>query len=154
VTELLTRVALVSIPGQVNVYLRFGSPARTLQKGRHQRYAYFAPGNVFCRVWWQGNRYGTTRWQVVVLQAKAPGELMQTVPGIAPGATLSLSVDGEPRVRSVLRLISAIEARGVALTDVASSYWQVTHNRLASRADPAFYGSDRHAAELMRCRLR
>ena len=50
--------------------LRFAM--RTQQTGAQRRCVYFAPEDIVCRIWWERNRYGTTRWQLVILQAKAP----------------------------------------------------------------------------------
>jgi hypothetical protein len=84
-----------AVADALNVYLRFGIPLETLQAHQQRRYAYFEPGSVFCRVWWQGNRYGTTRWQVAVLQAMPPHSAVQKLGGIAPGAAILLCVEGE-----------------------------------------------------------
>ena len=149
----LTRVDLVTIPDVMNVYLRFGRPARMQQTNAQRRCAYFVPENIVCRIWWERNRYGTTRWQLVILQAKAPRSPVQTIAGVTPGAAILLSVEGERFVKTVLRLISTLERQRVAPMAVAPSYWRVVHNRLAGRAEVGPYGADRHAAELQRWRL-
>lgn len=152
-TSHLTRVTLVSAPRQINVYLRFGIPVKILQADRQRRHAYFAPGSVFCRVWWQGNRYGTTRWQLAVLQAEPALSAVQKLGGIRPGAAVLLCVEGKRLATSVLRLIGDLERRGIGLETVASTYWRVVHNRLMGRGEVGLYGSDRHAAAALRWML-
>ena len=145
-TSHLTHVALVSRPRQINVYLRFGRPVKTEQAGQQRRYAYFEPDSVFCRVWWQGNRFGTTRWQVAVAQAKCPHSAVQQLGGVSPGAAVLLCVEGERLARFVLRLIGDLERRGMRPETVAPSYWRVVHNRLLGRGEVGRYRSGRHGA--------
>lgn len=152
-TALLTRVTLVSIPRRVNVYLRFGTPSKIVSRDRYCRDAYFASGRVFCRVWWEGGRYGTAHWQLDILQAKLPGEPIQTVQGIAPGAVSLLSVRGERCVKAVMRAIDAIVTRGLPPANTSVSYWRMLHNRLVAGQPATTYGVDRHVAETWRCRV-
>ena len=149
----LTRVALVSSPRQINVYLRFGMPVKIVQAGEQRRYAYFEPESTFCRVWWQGNRYGTTRWQVAVLKARQTHSAMLRIDGVRPGAAVLLYVEGERRTKFVLRLISDLERRGIRPETVAPTYWRVLHNRLIGRGEVGRYGSGRHAAATLRWML-
>src|SRR5271167_2659573 len=83
----LTRVALLFIAQRFNVYLRFGRPAHEQIIDDHRRVAEFDPEAVFCRIRWQGNEYGTTLWQLSILQAAARGESFQRVAGVVPGAS-------------------------------------------------------------------
>ena len=152
-TAFLTRVRLVSIPGRANVYLRFGTPSKVVPRDRQCRDAYFAPGRVFCRVWWEGGRFGTVHWQLDILQAKLPGDPLQTVEGITPGAAFLLSVSGERRVKAVMRAVDAIETQGLTPANASVSYWRVLHNRLAAGQPATKYGVDRHVAETLRCRV-
>lgn len=149
-TSTLTRVGLVTIRRRINVYLRFGRPSIVTPMDPQRRYAFFAPGQVFCRIWWERNTYGTTRWQLVIMQAMGPHQVVQTIVGVAPGATILLAADGVRPVKSALRLIGRVEAQGIAPSSVAPTYWRVAQNRLAGHAEIGFYGPDRHAAETLR----
>lgn len=149
-----TRVALHHSASRLHVYLRFGRPAWWQRVDAHRRYAFFAPGSVFCRVWWQAGPYGTSRWQVLVLQAQAPGQAVQAIAGVTPGALLLLDVPEAWNVGRALRLIRLIEARGICAADVAPSYWQVVQNRLSARKPITIYGSRRHAGQLARQSVR
>jgi hypothetical protein len=150
----LTRVSLVFIAQRMNVYLHFGRPAHERIIDDRRRVAEFVPEAVFCRIRWQGNGYGTTLWQLSILQAVARGERFQRVAGVVPGATLLLHVRGARKVSPVLRLIDAIEAQQIDPADVAPTYWRVVHNRLAARMEVSPYTLDRHTARLLQQPLR
>jgi hypothetical protein len=149
-TRALTRVALVSVNARINVYLRFGAPARWEWRNAHLRYAFFAPESIFSRVWWEGNAYGTTAWRLAIFQARAPGQTLQSVVGVRPGGAILLQTQGDRGVKRVLSLIAAIELHGTAPKDVGPSYWRTVHNRLLGRSDVGPYGFDRRAAETAR----
>jgi len=146
----LTRVALVFVPEKRNVWLRFGRPSRETIIDRQRRTAVFNPGSVFCRIRWEANAYGTVLWQLAVVQAAAPGETLQRIAGIVPGAALLLYVRTARNVQATLRLIDAIEATRIDPADVAPSYWRMVHNRLAARVEVSPHTPDRHAAYLLR----
>lgn len=149
-TACLTRVRLVFIPQSMNVYLRFGRPVLQRLLNRRCRSAYFGPGQVFCRIWWEGNAYGTTRLELAILQAKGPRQFVQEVAGIAPGASILLRVAGDQAVRQVSRLIGAIQAQQIDPATVPPGFWRVVHNRLATRGEPPVYTAARHAAKVWR----
>ena len=46
----LTRVSLVFVEQHIDLYLRFGEPARTIRLDRWRRVAVFLPGAMFCRI--------------------------------------------------------------------------------------------------------
>lgn len=144
----LTRVSLAYVEHRINLYLRFGRPLRELRLDRWRRCASFMPGAVFCRVRWESNDYGTTRWQLMVLQACAPCESMQRIAGVRPGAQLLLCAEGEARVQAVLRRIDAIEALFIEPARAAPAYWHTLGNRLAARQPLPVYSAERHAAWL------
>ncbi len=144
----LTRVSLAYVERRINLYLRFGRPLRELRLDRWRRCASFASGSVFCRVRWESNDYGTTRWQLMVLQACTPGERMQRIAGIRPGAYLLLCAEGESAVQAVLQRVDAIEALAIDPADAAPAYWRTLGNRLAARQPLPVYGAERHAAWL------
>ncbi|MGC6857165.1 DUF2840 domain-containing protein [Pseudomonas aeruginosa] len=144
----LTRVSLAYVEQRINLYLRFGEPARTIRLDRWRRVAVFLPGAMFCRIRWQANDYGTIRWQLMVMQACTPLDAAQRIPGVLPGACLLLQAEGEPAVRAVLAQLDAIEALGIAPADVSPAYWRTLGNRLAARLPLPAYTAERHAAWL------
>jgi len=146
----LTRVTLGSIAECLHVYLRFGKPLARRRINARCHAAFFVPGSVFCRIWWEGNAYGTTVWQLSILQAEAPRKLVQRVFGVVPGAAVLLHVQGNRNVQRVLEVIHTIGAQQIELTDVALSFWRMVQNRLAARAELGPFDAGRHAVTLLR----
>ena len=144
----LTRVSLAYIEQRIDVYLRFGEPARIIRLDRWQRVAVFLPGALFCRIRWHANDYGTIRWQLMVMQACTPFDAAQRIPGVQPGARLLLHAEGEQSVRAVLERIDGIEALGIAPATASPAYWRTLGNRLAARLPLPEYSAERHAAWL------
>ena len=144
----LTRVSLAYIEQRIDVYLRFGEPARIIRLDRWRRCAVFLPNAVLCHVRWQANDYGTIRWQLMVMQACTPLDAAQRIPGVQPGARLLLHAEGENQVRAVLERIDDIEALGIAPVGVSPAYWRTLANRLAARLPLPEYSAERHAAWL------
>ena len=144
----LTRVSLAFVERRINLYLRFGHPVRELRLDRWRRCAMFPPAAVFCRVRWESNDYGTTRWQLMVLQTCTPLDAVQRIAGIQPGAHLLLHAEGEQQVQSVLPQIDAIEAIGINPAAVSPAYWRTLGNRLSARLPLPAYTVERHAAYL------
>ena len=144
----LTRVSLAYIEQRIDLYLRFGEPARTIRLDRWRRVAVFLPGAMFCRIRWHANDYGTVRWQLMVMQACTPLNAAQRIPGVQPGARLLLHAEGDGQVRAVLERIDAIEALGIVPADASPAYWRTLGNRLAARLPLPDYSAERHAAWL------
>lgn len=141
----LTRVELAYIDQRIDLYLRFGEPARILRLDQWRRCALFLPGAMLCRIRWQANAYGTIRWQLMVMQTCTPLDGAQRIPGVQPGARLLLHAEGENSVRAVLARIHAIEALGIAPADASPAYWRTLGNRLAARLPLPEYTVERHA---------
>ncbi|MDR9180339.1 DUF2840 domain-containing protein [Burkholderia multivorans] len=144
----LTRVSLAYIEQRIDLYLRFGEPARIVRLDRWRRVAVCLPGAMFCRIRWHANEYGTVRWQLMVMQACTPLDAAQRIPGVLPGARLLLHAEGEPAVRAVLAQLDAIEALGIAPNAASPAYWRTLGNRLAARLPLPAYTAERHAAWL------
>lgn len=140
----MTRVGLIYVPERINVYLRFGRPRLEQLVDAHRRWVEFADGAVFCRIRWERAEYGTTFWQLLILQASGPGKGSQRVDGVAPGANLLAKATGEAAVLALLRVIDAIENLRIDPTDVSPSYWRMLNNRRLARVDAADFGLDRH----------
>jgi hypothetical protein len=146
----LTRVSLAFVAGRINVYLRFGRPARVRRTDSRRSAALFRAGEVFCRVHWTGNDYGTGRWQLMVLEAGEPRNIVQRIGGIHPGARILLHVEGHANVRSALEKIDAIEALQVDPADVSPDYWSALGNRINGHGLVPEYSMQRHAAWLLK----
>ncbi len=144
------QVSLAFVEQRVNVWLRFGKPARETILNRWRRVAMFEPGAVCCRVKWIANDYGTALWQLMVLQAPMPFEGAQRVAGVVPGARILLRADGELQVKAVLAVIDGIEMLSIDPITVAVTYWRTVGNRLAARQLLPEYTRERHAAHIAR----
>jgi hypothetical protein len=142
----LTRVVLAFVPERVNNRLRFGHPVHEIALDRWRTIVQFAPESVFCRVCWLANDYGTTVWNLTVLQAGRAGESLNSMAGIFPGAKRLLHASGELKVQRVLHVVDAIETLGIDPVAVSPAYWQLLHNRLATREPLPDYTLERHAA--------
>ena len=144
------QVSLAFVEQRVNLWLRFGKPAREIVLNRWRLIAVFEPGAVCCRVKWIANDYGTALWQLMVLQAPMPFDDAQRVAGVVPGAHILLRADGELQVKAVLVVIDNIEASGIDPCAVAVTYWRTVGNRLAARQPLPEYTVERHAAYIER----
>ncbi len=144
----LTAVSLIHRPELADDWLRFGAPAATRDITPRRSLAFFAGGAVFALVRWRGGDYGTILWRLWVLRAGAPGEAVDTISGVSPGAAILLAVSGPPKVKQTFALIDAIEAAEIDPTEVATSWWRVAHNRLAANRAVRPYGRPEHAADL------
>jgi hypothetical protein len=144
----LTRVSLAFVEHRINLYLRFGHPVRELPLDRSRRCAVFVPASMFCRVRWESNDYGTTRWQLMVLEGCTPLDAVQRIAGIQPGARLLMHAEGEQQVQSLLPQIDAIEMLGIDPAAVSPAYWRTLGNRLSARLPLPAYTVERHTAYL------
>lgn len=131
-TRSLTRATVLFVDGKVNDRVRFGRPAAERIIDRRRRVDLFAPDSLFGYVQWRANRFGTELWRFWVLRSGRPGERLETVPGIAPGAHILLSLAGQARVTRALELVDAVEAEGLDPSTVPESYWRTAQNRLAA----------------------
>ena len=147
------RVSLAFIKQRVNVWLRFGKPSREAVIDSWRRVAVFESGATCCRVKWMGNHFGTTFWQLMVLQAPYPAETKQRLAGVTPGVCLLLRAEGERQVKSVFEVIDSIESGGFDPCTVPETYWRTVGNRLAARQALPAYTTERHTAHLARSAL-
>ena len=148
--ETLTEVDLVWIEKRLQHWIRFGRPVRDDIRDRRRRTVAFRPGSVFAFVQWAANDYGTIRSRIDILRAIHPGEPCQTVPHVQPGGDLLLSVNGWPKVQSVLETIDAIEALDIDACDVAPEHWRHLNHSMRANIAPRAYTRLRHAAWLKR----
>jgi hypothetical protein len=144
----LTRVSLAFVERRINLYLRFGQPARIIPLDHWRRCAVFLPAAMFCRIRWESNHYGTIRWQLMILRACTPIDALQSIAGIRPGASILLHAEGERQVKAVLTQIDAIEALSIDPADVSPAYWRTLGNRLSARLPLPAYSVERHDAWL------
>jgi hypothetical protein len=144
----LTRVTLVYMAGQTNIWLRFGHPLYERHLDSMRRQLDFRADALFGRVHWEGNDYGTTCWRLQVLRTVHAGAMASRIAGVEPGGEIILDVSCHNKVHRVLALIDAIEAQRIDPADVSPAYWRTAQNRLAVHQDPPLYDGRTHAAFL------
>ena len=121
--------------------------------GPTRRRASFIPGAIFAVLRWRGNRYGTTTSRIDILRAVGGGERYATVPDVAPGASILLSLTTWPKVERVLQAIDVVESLHIDPVDVAPEHWLHIHNRISVGEQPRRYTATRHHAWLKRRRI-
>ncbi len=111
--DYLTRVELDYRRERRNYRLLFGHPVDMVGKafrfGVTNQVALFAPGALFGLDIWESNEYGTTRWTFYVLRAGAPGEVVNQVPQVHPGAIVLLEAQGVTRAKMTLQWLAELE---------------------------------------------
>ena len=145
-SEFTTRVWLVHLESRLNVWLRFGRPLEIRNVDAHRRVAVFEADEVFGRVWWAANEYGTVEWTFAVLRAVAAGEASLRMRGVEPGAQVVMRVTTPDRVKAALRIVDQIEACPVHPSDASPHYWRVVGARLAVNDEPPPYNLAAHRA--------
>src|SRR3546814_9095498 len=91
----LTAVTLIHRPELADDWLRFGDPVATREISPRRSCSFFVGGAVFAFVRWRGGDYGTTLWRLWVLRAGEPGDAVETISGMSPGAAILFSVRSE-----------------------------------------------------------
>ena len=149
----MTHVELTWIEKKIEYWIRFGQHTRETILDRRRRILSFQPDTIFAFVRWASNDFGTIISRIDIVRAIAPGEAYQTLPFVRPGGDILLKIEGWPKVETVLHLVDAIEAMGIAPADAAPDYWRHVHNRLTAGHQPRAYSHDQHRAWLKRRRI-
>ena len=121
---MLTRVNLLFLPEFANDWLRFGDCSYWRPLDKRRAIAAFAPDAVFAYVRWRAGNYGTKDWRVLFCRAGRPGDLLQKIPGVYPGAELLCYINGKKRVQNTLAFIDSLEGKGYEPQRLPPSYWR------------------------------
>ena len=148
--EAFTQVELTWVEKRTEHWIRFGREIREQILDRRRRILFFPPGSIFALVRWAANEHGTVLSRLDILRAVEPAAPCQTMPTVTPGADILLRVDGWPKVERMLKLIDAIEARGIEPIEVSPDHWRHVHNRMTVGETPRAYGLRQHRAFLLR----
>src|SRR3546814_699321 len=140
------RPSLACAGGGPAVWLRFGRPMHEDDPDGRCRRVYFRAGAVFARM--QCPAPG--RQQLAVLRAAGPGERIQCIARIEPGAQLLLHATTTARTELALQAIAAIETQRIAPDEVSEDYWRVLHQRLVAGVEAPPYTAAEHAAVTLR----
>ena len=145
-----TEIELIWIEKRLEHWIRFGRIASERILTRKTRILAFRPDAVIAFVRWSANDYGTVHSRIDILRAVRSGEPYTTVPFVRPGGELLLSIQGWPRVRSVIEAIDQVESVGLDPCDIAPDHWRHVHNRLSAGEPFRAYTAERHQAWLKR----
>ncbi|WP_298193123.1 DUF2840 domain-containing protein [Novosphingobium sp.] len=145
-----TEIELIWIEKRLEHWIRFGRIASERILTRKTRVVAFRPDAVIAFVRWSANDYGTVHSRIDILRAVRSREPYTTVPFVRPGGELLLSIQGWPRVRSVIEAIDQVESVGLDPCDIAPDHWRHVHNRLSAGEAFRAYTAERHQAWLKR----
>ncbi|ULH06452.1 DUF2840 domain-containing protein [Alcaligenes faecalis] len=140
------RVTLGVWKHRASIRLRFGKPVRLLSLQAGQRVAVFHPAQLCARWVRIFNAYGLVRQELLIVQAPAPGQAMQRIAGISPGARILLAARTLGQVTALLSLLAHLQRDGWRLHEVSPCYWRAVHNRLHAHQKLPLYSHQRHAA--------
>jgi hypothetical protein len=149
-SDCLTHVELTWVEKKIEFWLRFGRPVAEQILDRRRRVVSFRPQQVFALVRWASNGFGTVLSRLNIVRAVDVGESYQTLPFVRPGGDILLKVEGWPKVERVLQAIDAIEALGIAATEVPFDHWRHIHNRIAAGIPFRDYTTAHHRAVTLR----
>ena len=111
-SDFLTRIDGEYELHKKNYWLRYGKPVRTEILFRTQEKAkqefFFEPDSLFCFDLWECNKYGTTKWRVIVGRTLKPGESGEIVPNVTPAVKVLMDVKGAFRSKAVLKWLKEL----------------------------------------------
>ncbi|TXI09733.1 MAG: DUF2840 domain-containing protein [Novosphingobium sp.] len=145
-----TEIELIWIEKRLEHWIRFGRIAGERIVSRKTRILAFRPDALVAFVRWSANDYGTVHSRIDILRTVRSGEPYTTLPFVRPGGELLLSIEGWPKVRTVIEAIDQIEAIGLHPCDIAPDHWRHVHNRLSAGQPFRDYTAERHQAWLKR----
>lgn len=145
-----TEIDLIWMEKRLEHWIRFGRIAGERILTRKTRVLTFRPDAVIAFVRWSANDYGTVHSRIDILRAVRSGEPYTTLPFVRPGGELLLSIEGWPKVRTVIEAIDQVEAVGLDPCDIAPDHWRHVHNRLCAGQPFRDYTVERHQAWLKR----
>ena len=148
----LTHVQLTWVEKKIEYWIRFGKAAQEQILDRRRRTVSFAPDTIFAFVRWASNDRGTILSRIDIVRTVSNGEALQTLPFVRPGGDILLTAKGWPKVEHTLQIVDAIEALGIAPSDVEPDHWRHIHNRIAAGVESRVYDTAHHRAVTLRRR--
>jgi len=126
--------------GDRNYRLLFGEPVGTIKRVGQGGLVYkvysFAPGARFGIDLWRRNAYGTRRWRCFVCKSIEPGEAVQAIPFVDPGAHVLMHTRGAAQSRLFLLWLRSITQDGIDPVTCPPETFEAAHFRLQGlRAD-------------------
>jgi Protein of unknown function (DUF2840) len=115
----------------------FGEPERRVLLSRrrgHIRVRHeFLNATRFVLDLWRRNEYGTLQWRCYVCECGAPGQLLESVPFVSPGAHVLLSTKGAAQSKAFLAWLHDFQHRGGDPLSCPKETFEAVHFRLHGR---------------------
>ena len=136
----LTQVDTEFLDGRCNYRILFGCANRTQLleqiRGRTWERHWFVAGSRFALDLWRRNAYGTIQWRCFVCEAVGPGNVIDTLPCVRPGARVLLATHGAAQSKLFLAWLNELELAGVSAPGCPRETFEAAHFRLMGlRAD-------------------
>ena len=93
----------------------------------------FAAGSRFILDLWRRNEYGTLQWSCYVAECGAPGQVIQSVPFVVPGARVLLFTRGAAQSKAFLAWLYDLNHRGIDPLHCPTETFEAVHFRLHGR---------------------
>lgn len=133
----LTRVTLKHEEYRHRHELVFGEPVSYQDVcGDMERYAFFAPDQLFGLEVWEANDYGTVLWILYIMRAVHPGENGTPTPQVSPGAEILLAVRGQKKIRRAHSWLRSLTVANRPLASIDPDYYRASHYRFKLGIEP------------------
>lgn len=136
---MLTKVLLIRDERR-RVRLFFGEPLTLIdvQKGPQlkETHALFRPHSILGLEVWRANEYGTVFWRLFVLRTVSPGEKLNRIPEVLPGAEILFAAKGERRVREAKAWLKDLVEKGVDPARLDPDYYRSAWSKMRVNLKP------------------
>ncbi|MEE9433725.1 MAG: DUF2840 domain-containing protein [Sphingorhabdus sp.] len=140
----IVQVRLIWIEKRIQYWLRFGDPCSETIIDRRRKTAKFERDQILALVRWKSNDYGTVFSSLDILQCVSDDGDQLDIRCIRGAVRSLLHLTSWHRVKQVFEHIDAIEALGIAPTDVCADHWSHVQSRISSGDNPREYTTIRH----------
>ena len=120
---------------RLNYRILFGVPTRCVRLDWQRKLQVFRPENLFAYERWEGNKYGTQSWSIVVCRASKNGRSLTRLPGILPGVDLLVHAKGRAQCERVFAWLDALQVVNKSPLSVPMRQWRAVQMALKTGAD-------------------
>ena len=120
---------------RLNYRILFGAPTRCVRLDWQRKLQVFQPGNLFAYERWEGNKYGTQSWSVVVCRASKDGRSLTRIPGILPGVDVLVHAKGRAPCERVFAWLDALKAVNRTPLSIPIRQWRAVQMALKTGVD-------------------
>ena len=118
-----------------NYRILFGVPTRCVRLDWQRKLQVFRPGNLFVYERWEGTKYGTQSWSIVVCRASKKGRSLTRLPGILPGVDLLVHAKGRTQCERVFSLFDTLKADDRSPLSIPIRHWRAVQMALKTGAE-------------------